>query len=122
MKLKKSYILSIGMLLTQVYAPLVVYGAEVRLVENEGTIGFTGVYERHGTPDPAPEGAIKPDLPKEIIQQPSEVRRETYRKLPKTNEERVNSWTMFGLLLVIMTLGFWFWVYKKIQIKKVGFK
>lgn len=44
--------ISIGMLLIQIYAPLVVYGTEVRLVESEETIRFTGVYEIPGTPEP----------------------------------------------------------------------
>lgn len=66
MKFKKRYILSIGMLLLLVYTPQVVYGVEVRSVETEGTIGFTGVYETPGTPEPAPEVEVKPIFPKEI--------------------------------------------------------
>ena len=41
------------MLLIQCYAPLVVYGTEVRSVETEGAVGFTGVYEMPGGPVPA---------------------------------------------------------------------
>ncbi len=95
------------MLLIQMYAPLVVSGTEVRSVETDGTIGFTGIYETPGTPEPAPEGAIKPDLPKEIAQHPSGVRHLTTRRLPKTNEEQMHIWSMFGLLLVIIVLCFW---------------
>ncbi|MGM0252799.1 MULTISPECIES: LPXTG cell wall anchor domain-containing protein [unclassified Enterococcus] len=113
MKHKKKYILSIGMLLIKMYAPLVVYGTEVRSVETDGTIGFTGIYETPGTPEPAPEGAIKPDLPKEIAQHPSGVSHPTARRLPKTNEEQMRIWSMFGLLLIIIVLGFWFWRHKK---------
>lgn len=101
------------MLLIQVYAPLIVYGTEVRSVETEGTVSFTGVYETPGTPEPAPEGAIKPDLPKEIAQLPSEVNHSISRRLPKTNEEQKRIWTMFGLLLIIATLGFWLWKKEK---------
>ncbi|MGG5328800.1 hypothetical protein IGK38_002973 [Enterococcus pernyi] len=113
MKHKKRYILSVGMLLIQVYAPLVVHGTEVRSVETEGAIGFTGVYETPGTPEPAPEGAIKPDLPKEIAQTPLGVNHSISRRLPKTNESQKRIWSIFGLLLVITILGFWFWRHKK---------
>ena len=122
MKKKKRYILSIGMLLIQIYAPLVVYGREVRSVETEGTIGFTGIYETPGTPEPAPEGTIKPVFPKEVAKNPSGFSPAMSRKLPKTNEQQGSIWTMFGFLIVIATLGFWFWKHKKKKIKKVGFK
>lgn len=112
MKHKKRYLLIIAMLLIQVYVPLVVYGTEVRSVETEGTIGFTGVYETPGRPEPAPEGAIKPDyFPKEIAQNPSESNRRTDKRLPKTNEKQMSA--LWGLLLVMATLGFWFWINKK---------
>ncbi|MGG5305259.1 hypothetical protein IGK16_002930 [Enterococcus pernyi] len=113
MKYKKKYILSMGMLLIQFYAPLVVYGAEVRSAETEGAIGFTGVYETPGTPVPAPEAEVKPDLPKEISQQPSGTEHGISRRLPKTNEEQKSIWTIFGLLLIIATLGFWLWKKEK---------
>ncbi|MGG5337674.1 hypothetical protein IGJ48_000338 [Enterococcus pernyi] len=118
MERKNRCILSIGMLLIYVYAPLVVHGTEIRSVETEGTIGFTGIYEIPGTPDPAPEGAIKPDLPKEIAQHPSRVNHSIARLLPKTNESQKHIWSTFGLLLVIIVLGFWFWRHKKKKIKE----
>ncbi|MGG5308258.1 hypothetical protein IGK38_002990 [Enterococcus pernyi] len=40
MKHTKKYILIIGMLLIQVYAPLVVFGPEVRSIETEGKLVF----------------------------------------------------------------------------------
>lgn len=113
MKYKKSYILSMGMLLLQVYAPLVVYGTEVRSVETEGTIGFTGVYETPGTPVPAPEVEVKPNFPKEIAQSPSEIRKSEHNKLPQTNESQMSTWKMLGILIIVVTLGFWFWKHKK---------
>ncbi|MDA9430197.1 putative membrane protein [Enterococcus mundtii 1A] len=100
------------------YAPLVVHGTEIRSVETEGAIGFTGIYEIPGTPDPAPEGAIKPDLSKEIAQHPSRVDHSIARLLPKTNESQKHIWSTFGLLLVIIVLGFWFWRHKKKKIKE----
>ncbi|AUB51691.1 LPXTG cell wall anchor domain-containing protein [Enterococcus mundtii] len=113
MNRKKKYILSLSMLLIQCYAPLVVYGTEVRSVETEGTVGFTGMYEMPGDPVPAPEVEIKPDFPKEIAQQPSEERDASHRRLPKTNAQQMSSWIILGVFLVIVTLSFWFWKYKK---------
>ncbi|MGG5311107.1 LPXTG cell wall anchor domain-containing protein [Enterococcus sp. DIV1304_2] len=113
MKHKKRYILSMGMLLIQVYAPLVIYGTEVRSVETEGTIGFTGVYELPGTPEPAPEVEVKPIFPKEIAQPHSEVSAREHNKLPQTNESQMSTWKMLGILLIVVTLGFWFWTHKK---------
>ncbi|EYT94347.1 LPXTG cell wall anchor domain-containing protein [Enterococcus mundtii] len=107
MKHTKKYILIIGMLLIQVYAPLVVYGTEVRSVETEGKIGFTGVYETPGTPEPAPEVEVKPIFPKEIAQTPSEVTKSEHNKLPQTNESQMNIWKILGILIIIVTLSFW---------------
>ncbi|WP_153830662.1 LPXTG cell wall anchor domain-containing protein [Enterococcus mundtii] len=90
-----------------------VNAAIISSVETEGTVGFTGVYETPGTPVPAPEGTIKSDFPKEIGHPSSEVSRATSRSLPKTNEEQRSMWTISGLLLVIITVGFWFWLHKK---------
>ncbi|MBO1300512.1 MULTISPECIES: LPXTG cell wall anchor domain-containing protein [unclassified Enterococcus] len=113
MKHKKRYILSMSMLLIQVYAPLVVYGTEARSVETEGAIGFTGVYETPGTPEPAPEVEVKPIFPKEIAQPLSELRKSKHNKLPKTNESLMSTWKMLGILLIVVTLSFWLWKYKK---------
>lgn len=100
------------MLLIQVYAPLIVYGTEVRSVETEGTIGFTGVYETPGTPEPAPEVEVKPRFPKEITQSPLEVRKSEHKKLPQTNENHMNILKMLGLLIIVVTFSFWFWKHK----------
>lgn len=113
MKHLKKCILSIGIVLIQVYAPLIVYGTEVRSVETEGTIGFTGVYETPGIPEPAPEVEIKPVFPKEIAQPPSEVRKREHKRLPQTNESQMSAWKMLGILIIVVTLGFWFWKKQK---------
>ncbi|MGG5305719.1 hypothetical protein IGK38_000352 [Enterococcus pernyi] len=118
MKHTKKYILSIGMLLIQIYAPLVVFGTEVRSVETEGKIGFTGVYETLGTPKPAPEVEVKPIFPKEIAQHPSRGNHSISRRLPKTNESQKRIWSTSGLLLVSTILGFWFWRHKKKKTNK----
>lgn len=118
MKHKKRYILSIGILLIQVYAPLVVYGTEVRSVETEGTIGFTGVYETPGSPEPAPKVEVKPSFPKEIAQSPLEVRKSEHKRLPQTNENHMNILKMLGLLITVVTLSFWFWKKQKEKINK----
>ncbi|MGL9769118.1 LPXTG cell wall anchor domain-containing protein [Enterococcus sp. DIV0806c] len=113
MKHIKRCILSIGILLIQIYAPLIVYGTEVRSVETEGTIGFTGVYETPGTPEPAPEVEVKSSFPKEIAQPPLEVRKSEHKRLPQTNESQMGSWKMLGILIIVVTLFFWFWQHKK---------
>jgi len=118
MKHKKRYILSIGILLIQVYAPLVVYGTEVRSVETEGTIGFTGVYETPGSPEPAPKVEVKPSFPKEIAQSPLEVRKSEHKRLLQTNENHMNILKMLGLLITVVTLSFWFWKKQKEKINK----
>ncbi|MGG5337705.1 hypothetical protein IGJ48_000369 [Enterococcus pernyi] len=113
MKHTKKYILSIGMLLIQAYAPLIVYGTEVRSVESEGEIGFTGDYETPGTPEPAPEVEVKPILPKEIAQPPSELIKSEHKRLPQTNESQMSTWKMLGIMIIVVTLSFWFWNHKK---------
>ncbi|MDB7088724.1 LPXTG cell wall anchor domain-containing protein [Enterococcus mundtii] len=118
MKHKKRYILSIGILLIQVYAPLGVYGTEVRSVETEGTIGFTGVYETPGLPEPAPEVEVKTIFTKEIAQSPLEVRKSRHKRLPQTNENHMNILKMLGLLITVVTLSFWFWKKQKEKINK----
>ncbi|MGG5308246.1 hypothetical protein IGK38_002978 [Enterococcus pernyi] len=118
MKHKKRYILIIGMLLIQVYAPLVVFGTEVRSIETEGTISFTGVYETPGTPEPAPEVEVKPSFPKEIAQSPSEVRKSEHKRLPQTNESQMSAWKILGILIIVVTLSFWFWNRKKKKTNK----
>lgn len=106
------------MLLSQIYAPLVVYGTEVRSVETEGTVSFTGVYETPGTPEPAPEVEVKPSFPKEIAQLPSEVRKREHKSFPQTNENQMNLWKMLGILLIVVALRFWFWNNKKKKINQ----
>jgi len=118
MKHIKRCILSIGILLIQIYAPLIVYGTEVRSVETEGTIGFTGVYETPGTPEPAPEVEVKSSFPKEIAQPPLEVRKSEHKRLPQTNENHMNILKMLGLLITVVTLSFWFWKKQKEKINK----
>ena len=101
------------MLLIQVYVPLVVFGTEVRSVETEGKLSFTGVYETPGTPEPAPEVEVKTILPKEIAQAPSEVRKSEHKRLPQTNESQMSTWKMLGIMIIVVILGFWFWKHKK---------
>lgn len=65
---------------------------EVQRVETEGTIGFTGVYEPIGKPDPIPpENSVKPPV--------TEVAKPGGR-LPQTNT-RGSSWlTWLGVLII----------------------
>lgn len=74
--------------------------SEIHQVETVGTIGFTGVYEPIGTPDPVPPitEVTKPD-----------------GQLPQTNE-RSHPW-LHWLGFFMVSLVFYFWR-QKIQTKK----
>ncbi|MBO1123622.1 LPXTG cell wall anchor domain-containing protein [Enterococcus casseliflavus] len=81
---------------------------EVQQVETKGTIGFTGVYEPIGTPDPTP--------PESIVRPPITEVAKPGGTLPQTNEI-VNSWLIWlGALLVSSV--FLLWKRKNKQIKK----
>lgn len=47
------------MTLFSLFSATVVYGTEAQNVETQGSIGFTGVYEPIGTPDPEPPESIE---------------------------------------------------------------
>jgi|GEM_PF-2071470 len=112
MKRKKCYIY-ISIFLFQCATSSIIYATEVRSVKTEGSIGFTGVYETPGIPEPAPEVEIKPVFPKEIAQPPSEVRKREHKRLPQTNESQMSAWKMLGILIIVAILGFWFWKKQK---------
>ncbi len=81
----------IGVLLALQF-PTLVNGSQVRSAETEGTIGFTGVYEPIGTPDPKP--------PEHIVKPPTTGTTKPGGSLPQTNSE-TNTWLLWlGLLLV----------------------
>ena len=106
------------MLFIQIYMPLIVYGAEVRSVETEGTVSFTGVYETPGTPEPAPEVEVKPVLPEEITPPPSNMAQVDHTRLPKTSDSQMITWKILGILIIVVTLSFWSRKHKNKKTKK----
>lgn len=70
------------------------YAREVQNVETEGSIGFTGVYNPIGTPEPNP--------PDTIARPPSNRPND---RLPQTNDQSQYWLTLLGIgLLVLMIL------------------
>ncbi|MHA6059353.1 LPXTG cell wall anchor domain-containing protein [Enterococcus mundtii] len=90
------------------------YAREVRSIETEGNIGFTGVYEPIGTPDPIP--------PENIVKSPTNDPQKSDGLLPKTNDTD-NLWLKWaGIFIISITILLW--NKKKYQIyinEKVGF-
>lgn len=70
--------------------PTLVNGSQVQSVETEGSIGFTGVYEPIGTPDPKP--------PEHIVKPPAPTK--PGGSLPQTNSETHSGLLWLGLLFV----------------------
>ncbi|WP_144809800.1 LPXTG cell wall anchor domain-containing protein [Enterococcus casseliflavus] len=72
---------------------------EVQQVETSGAIGFTGIYEPIGTPDPQPPGSIvRP--PVADVAKPSGT-------LPKTNEREHPRLIRLGVLLIGISFLLW---------------
>ncbi|EYT96543.1 cell wall protein [Enterococcus mundtii] len=116
--MKHTHILFLIVLLIIIHPLNLVAAQEVYQVQTGGTIGFTGVYETKGIPDPAPEVEIKPIFPKEIAQPPLEVRKSEQKRLPQTYESQMSTWKMLGILITLVTLGFWFCNHKKKKTNK----
>ncbi len=72
---------------------------EVQQVETSGAIGFTGIYEPIGTPDPQPPGSIvRPPIAD--VAKPSGT-------LPKTNEREHPRLIRLGVLLIGISFLLW---------------
>lgn len=84
-----------------------VNAAEVQQVETNGTIGFTGVYEPIGTPDPAP--------PETIVRPPITEVAKPDGTLPQTNEIGYSWHAWLGVFLI--SFVFLLWKQKEIIIK-----
>lgn len=80
--------------------------AEVQQIETKGSIGFTGVYEPIGTPDPTP--------PESIERPPITDVAKPGGSLPQTND-RSSSWLMW-LGILILSIVFFQWKKTKKQI------
>ncbi|MGG5325856.1 hypothetical protein IGJ83_003437 [Enterococcus pernyi] len=97
----------IATLLIAVFSSNIAVAQEVQQVETNGTIGFTGVYEPIGTPDPTP--------PESIVRPPITEVAKPGGTLPQTNEI-VNSWLIWlGGLLISFVFLLWKRSRKKIQ-------
>jgi LPXTG-motif cell wall-anchored protein len=101
MKLKNVRVFGLLCLLFALCLPISAQATQVQSAETKGTVGFTGVYEPIGTPDPKP-----PEL---IVKPPATGTLKPGGSLPQTNSE-THSWLMWlGLLLV----GFVFYMRKR---------
>ena len=76
-----------------------VNAAEVQQVETNGTIGFTGVYEPIGTPDPAP--------PETIVRPPITEVAKPDGTLPQTNEIGHSWHAWLGVFLISFFFLLW---------------
>lgn len=76
-----------------------VSAVEVQTVETQGSIGFTGVYEPIGVPDPTPpESIVKPPITE--VAKPG-------GSLPQTNDLGQSWFIWLGTLLVSFVLLLW---------------
>ncbi len=90
-----------------VYSSSIVVAQEVHQVETNGTIGFTGVYEPIGTPDPKPPESIgRPPITD--IAKPGGT-------LPQTND--TGSYKSIWLGIFIISFVFLLWKRKNKQIQ-----
>lgn len=80
-------------LLLIVCPTVVVSATEVQQVETQGTIGFTGIYEEIGKPDPIPTAKIEEKKPAEMAISSS-------GSLPKTNEIEQVWFKWLGILII----------------------
>ena len=98
-KIRKGWL--IVPLISVVFSSSVAIAQDVRQVETNGTIGFTGVYEPIGTPDPAP--------PETIVRPPITEVAKPEGSLPQTNTV-TNHWLIY---LGITLLSFVFFIWKR---------
>lgn len=80
---------------------------EDQLAETNGTIGFTGVYEPIGKPDPTP--------PESIVRLPVTEVVKPGGKLPQTNDNESSRLLWLGILIICFI--FLLWKRKNKQIK-----
>ncbi|WP_301359584.1 LPXTG cell wall anchor domain-containing protein [Enterococcus spodopteracolus] len=80
---------------------------EAQQVETNGTIGFTGVYEPIGTPDPTP--------PESIVRPPITEVAKPGGTLPKTNDNGSSRLLWLGILIISFVFLLWKRKNKQIQ-------
>lgn len=89
----------IAILMIAAFSSNIAVAQEVQRVETDGTIGFTGVYEPIGTPDPTPpENVIRP--PVTDITKPG-------GRLPQTNDLGHSWLTWLGVLIASFVFLLW---------------
>ena len=97
----------IAALLITVFSSNEAVAKQVQQFETNGTIGFTGVYEPIGTPDPTPpESIVRPPITE--VAKPGGV-------LPQTNE--TTSYWALRLGIAILSFVFLLWKRKNKQIQ-----
>lgn len=76
-----------------------VMATEVQQVETQGSIGFTGVYEPIGAPDPTP--------PESIVRPPMIEVAKPEGTLPQTNDTGSSRSIWFGILIISFVFLLW---------------
>jgi LPXTG-motif cell wall-anchored protein len=105
MKKSKRLLCCIGLLVVSLMMSSQIRASETRTVETKGTIGFTGVYEPVGAPEPVPEVGRVPEEGKDGPQI-SIVTKQKTKQLPKTNMVKQPSLVILGgFFLVLALLG-----------------
>ena len=82
-----------------VFSSSIAVAQEVQQVETAGTIGFTGVYETIGTPDPTP--------PESIERPPTTEVAKPVGTLPQTNDNGSSRLLWVGLLIISIVSLLW---------------
>ena len=86
------------------------HATQVQQVETEGSIGFIGVYEPIGSPEPSP--------PDTIARPPSNTPIKPGGRLPQTNDPGQNWLQWLGMSLLL--LGLWLVMRRKKQKKQLN--
>lgn len=96
-KKKNSYVLFLLLVLVLGgMIPSKGYAKEVQKVKTEGTIGFTGVYDPIGTPEPSP--------PDTIARPPSNGQNKPNGRLPQTNDQSRHWLTLLGIGFLVLII------------------
>ncbi|MFP8918591.1 LPXTG cell wall anchor domain-containing protein [Enterococcus innesii] len=95
--MKKKWVILISILF--VLQSSIAYAGEIQQVETNGTIGFTGVYEPIGTPDPTP--------PESIVRPPITEVAKPGGTLPQTNDSGSSKLIWLGTLIISFVFIIW---------------
>ena len=97
----------IATLIVTAFLSSTVVAQDVQRVETNGTIGFTGVYEPIGTPDPTP--------PESIVRPPITEVAKPGGTLPQTNDNGSSRLLWLGTLSISFVFLLWKRKNKQIQ-------